>query len=56
MPWSIRRIIYLVQMYIISKEQKSRLKALNNKRFPKSNLRQYIPKRADSIFFEDKGK
>ena len=30
----------------------SRLKALNNKRFPKSTLRYYIPKRADSIFFE----
>ena len=30
----------------------SRLKALNNKRFPKRTLRQYIPKRADSIFFE----
>ncbi len=32
----------------------SRLKALNNKRFPKRTLRQYIPKRADSIFFEIK--
>ena len=30
----------------------SRLKALNNKRFPKRTLRQYIPRRADSIFFE----
>ena len=30
----------------------ARLKALNNKRFPKKTLRQYIPKRADSIFFE----
>ena len=30
----------------------SRLKALNNKRFPKRTLRQYIPKRADIIFFE----
>ena len=30
----------------------SRLKALNNKRFPKRTLRQYIPKRADSLFFE----
>ena len=30
----------------------SRLKALNNKRFPKRTLRQYIPKRADSVFFE----
>ena len=30
----------------------SRLKALNNKRFPKRTLRQYIPKNADSIFFE----
>jgi len=30
----------------------SRLKALNNKRFPKRTLRQYIPKRADRIFFE----
>ena len=30
----------------------ARLKALNNKRFPKRTLRQYIPKRADSIFFE----
>ena len=30
----------------------SRLKALNNKRFPKRTYRQYIPKRADSIFFE----
>ena len=30
----------------------SRLKALNNKRFPKKTLRQYIPRRADSIFFE----
>ena len=32
----------------------ARLKALNNKRFPKKTLRQYIPKRADSIFFEIK--
>ena len=30
----------------------SRLKALNNKRFPKRTLRHYIPRRADSIFFE----
>ena len=30
----------------------SRLKALNNKRFPKRSLRQYIPKNADRIFFE----
>ena len=30
----------------------SRLKALNNKRFPKRALRQYIPKNADRIFFE----
>ena len=30
----------------------ARLKALNNKRFPKRTLRQYIPRRADSIFFE----
>ena len=30
----------------------SRLKALNNKRFPKRTYRQYIPRRADSIFFE----
>ena len=30
----------------------SRLKALNNKRFPKRTYHQYIPKRADSIFFE----
>ena len=30
----------------------ARLKALNNKRFPKKTLRQYIPKRADRIFFE----
>ncbi len=30
----------------------SRLKALNNKRFPKQTYRQYIPKRADSLFFE----
>ena len=30
----------------------SRLKALNNKRFPKRSLRHYIPIRADSIFFE----
>ena len=29
----------------------SRLKALNNKRFPKRTLRQYIPKNADRIFF-----
>ena len=29
-----------------------RLKALNNKRFPKRTLRQYIPKNADRIFFE----
>ena len=32
----------------------ARLKALNNKRFPKKTLRQYIPKRADRIFFEIK--
>ena len=32
----------------------SRLKALNNKRFPKRTYRQYIPRRADSIFFEMK--
>ena len=32
----------------------SRLKALNNKRFPKKTIRQYIPKRADRIFFEVK--
>ena len=30
----------------------SRLEALNNKRFPKRTYRQYIPKRADSLFFE----
>ena len=30
----------------------ARLKALNNKRFPKRTLSQYIPRRADSIFFE----
>ena len=30
----------------------SRLKALNNKRFPKKTIRQYIPKRAARIFFE----
>jgi len=30
----------------------ARLKALNNKRFPKKTFRQYIPKRADSLFFE----
>ena len=30
----------------------SRLKALNNKRFPKRTLRQYSPKTADRIFFE----
>ena len=30
----------------------SRLKALNNKRFPKRTLRQSIPKNADRIFFE----
>ena len=30
----------------------ARLKALNNKRFPKKTLRQYIPRRADSSFFE----
>ena len=30
----------------------SRLKALNNKKFPKRTLRQYIPKNADRIFFE----
>ena len=30
----------------------ARLKALNNKRFPKKTLRQYIPKRADSIFLK----
>ena len=32
----------------------SRLKALNNKRFPIRTLRQYIPKNADRIFFEIK--
>ena len=32
----------------------ARLKALNNKRFPKRTLRQYIPKNADRIFFEIK--
>ena len=32
----------------------ARLKALNSKSFPKKTLRQYIPKRADSIFFEIK--
>ena len=32
----------------------ARLKALNNKRFPKKTLRQYIPKNADRIFFEIK--
>ena len=32
----------------------SRLKALNNKRFPKSSYRYYIPKNADRIFFEVK--
>ena len=31
-----------------------RLKALNSMSFPKKTLRQYIPKRADSIFFEIK--
>ena len=30
----------------------SRLRAINNKKFPKSTLRYYIPKRADRIFFE----
>ena len=30
----------------------TRLSAINNKQFPKETLRQYIPKRADSIFFE----
>ena len=30
----------------------ARLRAINNKKFPKSSLRYYIPKRADSIFFE----
>ena len=30
----------------------ARLKALNSMSFPKKTLRQYIPKRADSIFFE----
>ena len=30
----------------------ARLRAINNKKFPKSTLRYYIPKRADSIFFE----
>ena len=32
----------------------ARLKALNSMSFPKKTLRQYIPKRADSIFFEIK--
>ena len=32
----------------------ARLKALNSKSFPKKTLRQYIPKRADRIFFEIK--
>ena len=32
----------------------ARLKALNNKKFPKKTLRQYIPKNADRIFFEIK--
>ena len=31
---------------------KSRLSAINNNRFPESTLRYYIPKNADSIFFE----
>ena len=31
---------------------KSRLTAINNNRFPESTLRYYIPKNADSIFFE----
>ena len=31
---------------------KSRLSAINNNRFPQSILRYYIPKNADSIFFE----
>ena len=30
----------------------ARLSAINRKKFPKSSLRQYIPKNADSIFFE----
>ena len=30
----------------------ARLKALNSMSFPKKTLRQYIPKRADSVFFE----
>ncbi len=30
----------------------ARLKALNSMSFPKKTLRQYIPKRADSLFFE----
>ena len=30
----------------------ARLKALNSMSFPKKTLRQYIPRRADSIFFE----
>ena len=30
----------------------ARLKALNSMSFPKKTLRQYIPKRADRIFFE----
>ena len=30
----------------------TRLSAINNKQFPKETLRQYIPKRADRIFFE----
>ena len=30
----------------------ARLRAINNKKFPRSTLRYYIPKRADSIFFE----
>jgi len=31
---------------------KGRLSAINNNRFPESTLRYYIPKNADSIFFE----
>ena len=31
---------------------KARLTAINNNRFPESTLRYYIPKNADSIFFE----
>ena len=30
----------------------ARLSAINSKKFPKNTLRQYIPKNADSIFFE----